>query len=202
MLQYYIDHYKTGSIDAHKNSQRKWIKDKGPVVETNMGWIETYLDPSNERAYYESWVAIVDKPKSEKFQNLVKHSEHVIPLLPWPRHMEKDNFLAPDFTTLDVVGFACNNCPEAINIPNYDDIRETEGFKNVFLNNSFGSYAMNAMQFATEEQSKVLCEWTQRCYEIHVAIHELLGHGVGKLIYREKDGSMMTFDDPYVGDTF
>jgi dipeptidyl-peptidase-3 len=91
---------------------------------------------------------------------LVKHSEHVIPLLPWPKYMEKDNFLAPDFTTLDIVGFACNGCPLGINIPNYDDIRETEGFKNVFLNNSFGSYAINAMQFATEEQSKILCEQT------------------------------------------
>jgi hypothetical protein len=72
-------------------------------------------------------------------------SETIIPLLPWPRHMEKDSFLAPDFTTLDIVAFACNGCPLGINIPNYDDIRETEGFKNVFLNNSFGSYAINAM---------------------------------------------------------
>ena len=32
-----------------------------------MGWIETYIDPSNTRAYYEGWVAIVDKEKSEKF---------------------------------------------------------------------------------------------------------------------------------------
>ena len=71
MLDHYIEHYKTGSIESHKESQRKWIKDKGPVVESNMGWIETYIDPTNERAYYEGWVAIADKPKSEKFQNLV-----------------------------------------------------------------------------------------------------------------------------------
>jgi dipeptidyl-peptidase-3 len=174
-----------------------------------MGWIETYIDPTNERAYYESWVAIVNKKKSEKFQNLVVHSEHIIPLLPWPRHMEKDSFLAPDFTTLDVLCFAANGCPEAINIPNYDDIREAEGFKNVFLNNS-GSYTINATQFTTEEQSKLLVDWTQRCYEIHVACHELLGHGVGKLIYREKEeskeeakrGSVMTFEDLDRGDTF
>lgn len=67
MIEYYIEHYKSGSVELHKDSQRKWIKDKGPVVETNMGWIETYIDPTNERGYYEGWVAIVDKPKSEKF---------------------------------------------------------------------------------------------------------------------------------------
>jgi len=67
MLSLYIEHFKTGSIDTHKDSQRKWIRDKGPVVESNMGWIEVYIDPENIRAYFESWVAIVDKAKSEKF---------------------------------------------------------------------------------------------------------------------------------------
>ena len=47
----------------------------GPVVETNMGWVETYIDPENSRAYWEGWVCIVDKEKSTKFKNLVKNSE-------------------------------------------------------------------------------------------------------------------------------
>ena len=67
MIKHYIEHYRTGSIEVHKDSQRKWIADKGPVVETNMGWIETYIDPTNERAYFEGWVAIVDKELSKKF---------------------------------------------------------------------------------------------------------------------------------------
>lgn len=146
MIDDYIKHFLTGSIDDHKNSQRKWIQNKGPVVETNMGWIETYIDPENIRAYFEGWVAIVDKNKSVKFNKLVEVSEkEIIPLLPWPKEMEKDSFLAPDFTLLDIICFATNSCPLGINIPNYDDIRDNEGFKNVFLNNSMPSYAISAM---------------------------------------------------------
>lgn len=140
MVQKYIEHYENGSIETHKDSQRKWIADKGPVVESNMGWIETYLDPENMRAYFEGWVAVVDKVKSQKFQNLVTKSEVIIPMLPWPKEMEKENFLAPDFTMLEVISFATTGTPLGINIPNYDDIRDNEGFKNVFLGNSMATY--------------------------------------------------------------
>ncbi len=38
---------------------------------------------------------------------------------PWPKEMEKENFLAPDFTTLEVIAFATDSCPLGINIPKY-----------------------------------------------------------------------------------
>ena len=41
-----------------------------------------------------------------------------------------------------------------------------------------------------------------RTYQVHVACHELLGHGTGKLIYRGEDGSCPTFTDPITKDTF
>ena len=47
MLENQIKSYTTGSIEDHKNSQRDWIKDKIPEVESNMGWTEKYLDPTN-----------------------------------------------------------------------------------------------------------------------------------------------------------
>lgn len=41
-----------------------------------------------------------------------------------------------------------------------------------------------------------------RSYEVHVACHELLGHGVGKLHYRQPDGSCKTYTDPITGEQF
>jgi len=117
--------------------------------------------------------------------------------------MEKDSFLAPDFTTLEIISFASVACPLGINIPNYDEIRQTEGFKNVYLNNSAPSYHTSPHEFADWQQTKLLEENTFRFYEVHVACHELLGHGVGKLIYREgADGPTPTFVDPVTKEEF
>lgn len=94
-----------------------------------------------------------------------------------------DKFLSPDFTSLDLICFACNGCPLGINIPNYDDIRQVEGFKNVYLDNAMPKANKANMQYVTEEQRDILYEKSQSVYIMHVACHELMGHGAGKMFY-------------------
>ncbi|GAA6057587.1 hypothetical protein JCM3770_005398 [Rhodotorula araucariae] len=198
MLAEYEKSFESGDIEAHKEGSRHWVKDVGPVVESYIGFIESYVDPSGARAEWEGFVAIVNKEQSKKFNTLVDGAPQLIEDLPWGKDYEVPEFKRPDFTALEVVSFATAGIPAGINIPNYHDVRENTGFKNVSLSNILSAKAANEqLTFIAPDEAEAYRAWEDKAFEVQVASHELLGHGSGRLFQEQADGSR-NFDDKTV----
>lgn len=202
MIDHYIHNFVSGDMDAHKEAMKKWITDVNPSIETNIGYIETYLDPLGVRAEYEGFVSIVNKEVSKMFGKLVDNAEELIAYLPWSKEFEKDKFNKPDFTSLNVLAFACSGTPIGINLPNYDDIRENLGYKNVDLSNAYPKPKYENLQYMKKEMKDDYFKYSNDSLTLMVALHELLGHGTGKLLTKNVDSGELNFDPEKVKNPF
>lgn len=108
-LSEYVESFTTGEIEVYKNSQRTWVKDVNPSVETMIGFVEPYRDPYGVRAEFEGLVGIVHRGETEELTRLVENSSKFIRRLPWAIDaiendgkgpFEKELFENPDFTSL------------------------------------------------------------------------------------------------------
>lgn len=107
-LTYYIECFRTGSLEAFQESQKVWVTDVSARVENILGFIEPYRDPAGIRSEWEAMIGIADADEIKNLKSFVDSSTTFIRQLPWADKgvndgkgpFEKSLFEAPDFTSL------------------------------------------------------------------------------------------------------
>ncbi|PLB51597.1 hypothetical protein P170DRAFT_443778 [Aspergillus steynii IBT 23096] len=196
VLDCYVECFRTGSLEAFQESKKIWVTDKSARVEHLIGFVEAYRDPAGIRAEWEAMVGIADPNETARLKLFVEHSTAFIRQLPWAVEgvndgkgpFEKDLFEAPD-SQVFMVNSHLSPSHGAQLTSQYESIREACGFKNIVLANRL-SANNNTSQPPWIDLSQ-LNHFKRTSHIVRfltTAIHELLGHGTGKLLSETEPG--------------
>jgi dipeptidyl-peptidase-3 len=200
-LKALIRFYETGEEEDRVAYDIAWVHDKDSPVDTINGFIEVYMDARGVKGAWESLVYYVNRHKTESIRKIAANAQWFEDRMPWAPEYRKEGVSGVTANAIDVVvecGESAPVTPVGINLPNDQKIRETYGSKSVSLSNVNEAYDKSTQpefrrEFAwTPEEAARAEKWNALASELTTDLHEVIGHGSGKVAERLK-GSPQTF---------
>ena len=187
IINEYINFFKTGEIEKHKESQKNWVKENSSI-DFNFGWIETVIDPMGVRGLFEGFVGISDNFRSQKYEQFVNLIPQLTSELPWDENFEKEKN-SIQFKSMEVISFGRNGCPYGKCLPKYYDIKEELGVKNILFYNASPNFNSkeNDYFFYEDKDKELLLNFGKQATNILTSIKQLMGYGSGKLFRVKKN---------------
>ena len=188
-LRKLIQFYETGSKADWYAYNIAWVKARVKVDAIN-GFIEQYLDPRGKKGTFEAVVSFVDEAQTKLMHDFADNAQYFELRAPWRDEFKKRDIQPPVANVITVVSEAGASgpiSPSGINLPNEQDIRQQYGSKSVLLFNVSSAYSAvvgqkASAEFSSSEQEKRRAEmYGQESRKLLVAMHEVLGHGSGKV---------------------
>ena len=184
-----IQYFRTGDARDFDKYNISWVTDN-PIVETINGFIETYSDARGAKGEYEGMVSFVDKEANQVMQDMAAFAEYFEDKAPWDDKYKKKSINPPVANAVALLLATGGGGPISflgVNLPNAQEIRQTYGSKNFILTNVCSirrkaEAGKMAKEFAlTDEEIKLDRLCGEKADLLHTAIHEILGHGSGKV---------------------
>ncbi len=191
VIQTLIDYYKTGDLKIWDQYTILWLHDLASQVDFINGFIESYDDPLGLKASWESVVNYKNLEATRRTEILSSYAQWFEDHSPIDNKFKKGKVKGVTAKVITVVhlGGACYpTTPIGINLPNADWIRKEYGSKSVTLENIMYAYDQANMQsglleeFAADtEETELVEKYGFLAGNLHVDLHECLGHGSGQL---------------------
>ncbi len=185
-----IEFYKTGDLKTFDEYSILWLQDLHSEIDVVNGFIEVYGDALGRKATYESVVSIRDEEASRRAAAVSNNAQWFEDHSPTDKKYKKENVKGVSARGINVVvesGDCSPSTPIGINLPNADWIRAKHGSKSVTINNIMIAYDEASKEsgaieeFAwSDEEIRLSKTWGVLASNLHVDLHEIVGHGSGK----------------------
>jgi dipeptidyl-peptidase-3 len=189
-LELQIRFYETGEDADRTAYDIAWVADKDSPVDTINGFIENYLDARSVKGAWEALVFYVNHAKTEGLRRMAEAAPWFEARMPWDPQWRRIDVVGVTARAIDVV-VETGDCgpvtPIGINLPNDQRVRERYGSKSVSLANINEAYdkaqpPSYRREFCWSEDEVVRAEkWGAIASEVTTGIHEVLGHGSGRV---------------------
>ena len=182
--------YQTGEDSDRQAFDIAWVQNHDSIVDTMNGFIEVYMDARGTKGSWEGVVYYVNHEKTEKIHRLADNAQWFEDHLPVDPQFRKPHVHGISARAIEVVFEAGDSgpiTPIGVNLPNDQRIREEYGSKSVSLSNVIEAYEQSTLdsfrhEFTWNDDELARAkQWGAFASELTTEIHEVLGHGSGRM---------------------
>jgi dipeptidyl-peptidase III len=191
-----IRYYQTGEFTDWLAFDAAWVK-TNPKVDFINGFIEVYRDARAAKGTSQAFVSITDDKMNALMSKLAANAQYFEDRAPWAQQYKKQGVQAPMAKACEIIietgDFHVSTVGD--NLPNENEIREKYGSKSFLLTgssrtlrqgNGFGPLEEFA---ATPDEIAIGKKYGEEASDMMTALHEIIGHGSGKLNPRLQGGA-------------
>jgi len=191
-----IRYYQTGDPADWIRFGIAWVSNNARVDFAN-GFIEVYRDARAAKGTSQSFVSITDEKMNQLMLKLAANAQYFEDRAPWAQQYKKQDAKAPMAkaceTLIETGDFHVSTVGD--NLPNENEIREKYGSKSFLFTGSSrtlrqGSGFGALEEFAAAPEEIALGKkYGEEASDLMTALHEIIGHGSGKLNPKLQGGS-------------
>ncbi|MGB8783269.1 MAG: hypothetical protein WA718_10275 [Terriglobales bacterium] len=191
-----IRFYQTGEYAEWVAFGTAWVQNDA-AVDFDNGFIEVYRDARGAKGSSQSFVTITDKPITTAMKKLAENAAYFEQKAPWDAKYKLTTFKLPVVkaveTLIETGDFAVTTIGD--NLPNENEIHEKFGSKNFLFTSSDRAQdeatgkTFNAEFAPGPTEVERDAKYGAEAHSLMTALHEIIGHGSGKLSERVSGGA-------------
>jgi dipeptidyl-peptidase-3 len=191
-----IRYYQTGDYAEWVAFGTAWVQNDA-TVDFDNGFIEVYRDARGAKGSSQSFVTITDKPLTIAMKKLAENAAYFESKAPWDAKYKLTSFKLPVVkaveTLIETGDFSVTTIGD--NLPNENEIHEKYGSKNFLFMGSKRALEEASGRTLDEEfdagpaEIERAAKYGTEASDLLVALHEVIGHGSGKLSERVSSGA-------------